>query len=157
MVSLRFSLHTLADMFELPDSVVHSTISKMIINEELQVRTDRLIWINCRTLFSVKLHTQIISQITEDAVVSRTCGELAFCCFCSSQASWDEPTQTVVMHRGAEPTLLQSLALQLAEKVSGFVCLFPLAAFRRTNHQSSKMNSFEQFPCEHHPGCLNKK
>ena len=124
MVSLRFSLHTLADMFELPDSVVHSTISKMIINEELQVRTDRLIWINCRTLFSVKLHTQIISQITEDAVLPRTCSELAFCCFCSSQASWDEPTQTVVMHRGAEPTLLQSLALQLAEKVSGVVCLF---------------------------------
>jgi len=33
------------------------------------------------------------------------------------QASWDEPTQTVVMHRGAEPSLLQSLALQLADKV----------------------------------------
>ena len=29
-----------------------------------------------------------------------------------------EPTQTVVMHRGAEPSLLQSLALQLADKVT---------------------------------------
>lgn len=66
------SLHTLAEMFDLPPSVVHSTISKMIINEELQ-------------------------------------------------ASWDEPTQTVVMHRGAEPSLLQSLALQLADKVSTLV------------------------------------
>ncbi|KAK3751829.1 hypothetical protein QZH41_013288 [Actinostola sp. cb2023] len=62
------SLHTLAEMFELPPGVVHSIISKMIINEELQ-------------------------------------------------ASWDEPTQTVVMHHGAEPTLVQNLALQLAEKV----------------------------------------
>ncbi|KAL9980767.1 hypothetical protein ACROYT_G009405 [Oculina patagonica] len=66
------SLYTLAEMFDLPPSVVHSTISKMIINEELQ-------------------------------------------------ASWDEPTQTVVMHRGAEPSLLQSLALQLADKVSTLV------------------------------------
>ena len=31
------SLFTLAEMFELPPAVVHSTISKMIINEELQV------------------------------------------------------------------------------------------------------------------------
>lgn len=31
------SLYTLAEMFDLPSSVVHSTISKMIINEELQV------------------------------------------------------------------------------------------------------------------------
>ena len=34
------------------------------------------------------------------------------------QASWDEPTQTVIMHRGAEPSLLQSMALQLADKVT---------------------------------------
>ncbi|XP_068747600.1 eukaryotic translation initiation factor 3 subunit C-like [Montipora capricornis] len=66
------SLFTLAQMFDLPPSVVHSTISKMIINEELQ-------------------------------------------------ASWDEPTQTIVMHRGAEPSLLQSLALQLSDKVSTLV------------------------------------
>ena len=38
--------------------------------------------------------------------------------FSLSQASWDEPAQTVVMHRGAEPSLLQSLALQLADKVN---------------------------------------
>ena len=31
------SLYTLAEMFDLPSSVVHSSISKMIINEELQV------------------------------------------------------------------------------------------------------------------------
>ena len=30
-------MYTLAKMFDLPPSVVHSTISKMIINEELQV------------------------------------------------------------------------------------------------------------------------
>ena len=31
------SLYTLAEMFDLASSMVHSTISKMIINEELQV------------------------------------------------------------------------------------------------------------------------
>ena len=36
------------------------------------------------------------------------------------QASLDEPTQCVVMHR-TEPTRLQSLALQLSEKVSSLV------------------------------------
>lgn len=65
------SLVTLSEMFELERSVVHSIISKMIINEELM-------------------------------------------------ASLDEPTHTVVMHR-TEPTRLQSLALQLSEKVSSLV------------------------------------
>jgi translation initiation factor 3 subunit C len=65
------SLDILAQMFELDKSVVHSTISKMIINEELM-------------------------------------------------ASMDEPTQAVVMHR-TEPTRLQSLALQLAEKMASLV------------------------------------
>ncbi|KAK3595722.1 hypothetical protein CHS0354_025344 [Potamilus streckersoni] len=65
------SLHTLAEMFELEKQVVHSTISKMIINEELM-------------------------------------------------ASLDEPTQCVIMHR-TEPTRLQSLALQLSEKVGNLV------------------------------------
>ncbi|XP_066259889.1 eukaryotic translation initiation factor 3 subunit C [Euwallacea similis] len=65
------SMATLADMFELQKSVVHSTISKMIINEELM-------------------------------------------------ASLDDPTQTVVMHR-SEPSRLQSLALQLADKINNFV------------------------------------
>lgn len=34
------------------------------------------------------------------------------------QASWDEPTQTLVLHHGAEPTYLQSITLQLSDKVS---------------------------------------
>ena len=37
--------------------------------------------------------------------------------FCYEQASWDEPTQTLVLHHGAEPTYLQSLTLQLSDKV----------------------------------------
>ncbi|KAL8619146.1 hypothetical protein ACOMHN_019418 [Nucella lapillus] len=65
------SLPVLAQMFELGRPVVHSIISKMIINEELM-------------------------------------------------ASMDEPTQILSMHR-TEPTRLQSLALQLAEKVASHV------------------------------------
>lgn len=65
------SLPMLAEMFELDQPVVHSIISKMIINEELM-------------------------------------------------ASLDEPTQILSMHR-TEPTRLQSLALQLAEKVASHV------------------------------------
>ncbi|XP_044260087.1 eukaryotic translation initiation factor 3 subunit C [Tribolium madens] len=65
------SMATLAQMFELEKAVVHSIISKMIINEELM-------------------------------------------------ASLDDPTQTVVMHR-SEPSRLQSLALQLADKINNFV------------------------------------
>ncbi|XP_078681381.1 eukaryotic translation initiation factor 3 subunit C-like [Branchiostoma floridae x Branchiostoma belcheri] len=64
-------LVTLSEMFELDGPVVHSIISKMIINEELA-------------------------------------------------ASWDEPTQTVVMHR-SEPTRLQNLALQLSDKLANLV------------------------------------
>ena len=41
-------------------------------------------------------------------------------CICVSQASLDEPTQTVMMHR-TEPTRLQALALQLSEKVASLV------------------------------------
>ncbi|GFR65330.1 eukaryotic translation initiation factor 3 subunit C [Elysia marginata] len=65
------SLESLATMFEISPRLVHATISKMIINEELM-------------------------------------------------ASLDEPTQIVVMHR-TEPTRLQSLALQLSEKVGSLV------------------------------------
>ncbi|XP_023244983.1 eukaryotic translation initiation factor 3 subunit C-like [Copidosoma floridanum] len=65
------SMPTLADMFQLDKSIVHSIISKMIINEELM-------------------------------------------------ASLDDPTVTVVMHR-SEPSRLQSLALQLTDKVNNFV------------------------------------
>lgn len=39
---------------------------------------------------------------------------------CVSQASLDQPTQTVVMHR-TEPTSLQNMALQLAEKLGSLV------------------------------------
>lgn len=38
----------------------------------------------------------------------------------SQQASLDQPTQTVVMHR-TEPTSLQNMALQLAEKLGSLV------------------------------------
>ncbi|XP_042161121.1 eukaryotic translation initiation factor 3 subunit C-like isoform X3 [Oncorhynchus tshawytscha] len=65
------SMETLKEMFELELPMVHSIISKMIINEELM-------------------------------------------------ASLDQPTQTVVMHR-TEPTSLQNMALQLAEKLGGLV------------------------------------
>ncbi|TRY74190.1 hypothetical protein DNTS_004357 [Danionella cerebrum] len=65
------SMATLSEMFELELPMVHSIISKMIINEELM-------------------------------------------------ASLDQPTQTVVMHR-TEPTSLQNMALQLAEKLGGLV------------------------------------
>lgn len=65
------SMPTLAEMFELEHNLVHSTISKMIMNRELM-------------------------------------------------ASLDDPTQTVVMHR-SEPSRLQSLALQLTDKVNNFV------------------------------------
>jgi len=37
------------------------------------------------------------------------------------QASWDEPTQTLILNHGAEPTLLQSLTLQLADKIGTLV------------------------------------
>ncbi len=37
-----------------------------------------------------------------------------------AQASLDQPTQTVVMHR-TEPTSLQNMTLQLAEKLGGLV------------------------------------
>lgn len=40
--------------------------------------------------------------------------------FSSQQASLDQPTQTVVMHR-TEPTSLQNMALQLAEKLGSLV------------------------------------
>ncbi len=41
-------------------------------------------------------------------------------CVCVAQASLDQPTQTVVMHR-TEPTSLQNMTLQLAEKLGGLV------------------------------------
>ena len=72
---LKYSQHyssmglpQLCDMFGLPRNMVHSTISKMLINNELQ-------------------------------------------------ASWDQPTETVVFDT-VVPTALQNLALQFSEKVS---------------------------------------
>lgn len=65
------SMPKLAEMFQLTRPVVHSIISKMIINEELM-------------------------------------------------ASLDDPTEIVVMHK-SEPSRLQSLALQLSDKVNNFV------------------------------------
>ena len=70
-VYYSFSMPTVAEMFELKRPIVHSIISKMIINEELM-------------------------------------------------ASLDDPSETVVMHR-SEPSRLQSLALQLTDKVNNFV------------------------------------
>jgi translation initiation factor 3 subunit C len=61
-------IESLAEMFDLPKAQVYSSISKMIINEELM-------------------------------------------------ASLDEPTGVVVLHR-TEPTRLQTLALQLSEKIN---------------------------------------
>merc|ERR1712168_1427834 len=37
------------------------------------------------------------------------------------QASWDQPTQTLVLHHGAEPSYLQSLTLQLSDKLNTLV------------------------------------
>ncbi|CAG2166982.1 unnamed protein product [Oppiella nova] len=65
------SIERLAEMFDLETAVVHSIISKMIINEELM-------------------------------------------------ASLDEPTQTAIMHR-TEPSRIQGLALQCAEKINTLV------------------------------------
>merc|ERR1711865_270904 len=65
------SLTQLSEMFSLESRVVHSIVSKMMINEELM-------------------------------------------------ACWDQPTNAIVMHQ-SEPSRLQTLALQFAEKVSTFV------------------------------------
>lgn len=89
------SMQTLPDMFELNKPVVHSIISKMIINEELMVRISHLNFI---------LHHFYFAN---------------YVCICL-HASLDDPTQTVVMHR-SEPSRLQSLALQLSDKINNFV------------------------------------
>jgi translation initiation factor 3 subunit C len=65
------ALSTLSTMFDLELTEIHSIVSKMIIEEELQ-------------------------------------------------ASHDQPTQTIVIHK-EEPTVLQSLALHFADKATQFV------------------------------------
>lgn len=70
-VYASLSLHSLADMFELPRQRVHSLVSKMIINEELL-------------------------------------------------ASLDDPSECAILHR-SEPSRMQALALQLADKVGNLV------------------------------------
>jgi len=65
------SLKLLCAMFGMEKSKVHSVVSKMLINKELQ-------------------------------------------------AAWDEPTETIVLHK-VVPSQLQSLALQYAEKAANFV------------------------------------
>merc|ERR1711934_534263 len=65
------SLDQLCQIFELKPNIVHSIVSKMMINEELH-------------------------------------------------ASWDQPTNCIVMNQ-VEPTRLQALALQFADKAATFV------------------------------------
>lgn len=96
------SMETLSDMFELDLPTVHSIISKMIINEELMVRA--------------RVEN---GQVESWGVWSGGLGH-GRSLPRSRQASLDQPTQTVVMHR-TEPTAQQNLALQLAEKLGSLV------------------------------------
>ncbi len=92
-------MQTLSEMFQLDLPTVHSIISKMIINEELMVTSACVSY----------------SHVCVPAGTSCVC-----VCVCVAQASLDQPTQTVVMHR-TEPTSLQNMTLQLAEKLGGLV------------------------------------
>lgn len=98
-------METLSEMFELEIPTVHSIISKMIINEELMVGVgvDAASMRSSASLLVCNLWSCVFSIPTS-----------------SRQASLDQPTQTVVMHR-TEPTSLQNMALQLAEKLGGLV------------------------------------
>lgn len=82
-VYASLSLHSLADMFELPRQRVHSLVSKMIINEELL-------------------------------------------------ASLDDPSECAILHR-SEPTRMQALALQLADKVKYIKCYIFIHAYITKN------------------------
>lgn len=95
---LSSSMETLSEMFELEIATVHSIISKMIINEELMVS---------------------FPSVALDATRSGAASVRALNLL-RPQASLDQPTQTVVMHR-TEPTSLQNMALQLAEKLGSLV------------------------------------
>lgn len=95
-------METLSEMFQLEIPTVHSIISKMIINEELMVRLKQI------HLFDIPAALHV-----------HKCGYNCLLCRLW-QASLDQPTQTVVMHR-TEPTSLQNMALQLAEKLGSLV------------------------------------
>lgn len=56
------SLTTLSEMFELGIEVVHSIISKMIINEELMVCTCSLLHFICGTYFSAIWDTGLMEK-----------------------------------------------------------------------------------------------
>lgn len=98
-------METLSDMFELDLPTVHSIISKMIINEELMVRARGSKWAG-----------GVMESLDWRGLIYVMSPPLAH----SHQASLDQPTQTVVMHR-TEPTAQQNLALQLAEKLGSLV------------------------------------
>jgi translation initiation factor 3 subunit C len=98
-------METLSDMFELDLPTVHSIISKMIINEELMVRARDSDWAG-----------GAMESLEWRGLLYVTFLPLPHSC----QASLDQPTQTVVMHR-TEPTAQQNLALQLAEKLGSLV------------------------------------
>lgn len=100
------SMETLSDMFELDLPTVHSIISKMIINEELMVRA--ISYGNWRA--------GVMESLVWRGLIYISLLPLPH----SHQASLDQPTQTVVMHR-TEPTAQQNLALQLAEKLGSLV------------------------------------
>ncbi|KAK2097789.1 Eukaryotic translation initiation factor 3 subunit C [Saguinus oedipus] len=99
-------METLSDMFELDLPTVHSIISKMIINEELMVRAG----VQSRQV------EPAMEGLEQRALICVVSPPLPYAC----QASLDQPTQTVVMHR-TEPTAQQNLALQLAEKLGSLV------------------------------------
>lgn len=104
-------METLSEMFELEIPTVHSIISKMIINEELMVGV------------AAALFRRRGCSRTRSSASRLVCNLLSFVFSIptsSQQASLDQPTQTVVMHR-TEPTSLQNMALQLAEKLGGLV------------------------------------
>jgi translation initiation factor 3 subunit C len=92
------SIENLSQMFELPKTYVYSVISKMIINEELMVVFNRFFFLALNVYLNY-IHIGVLYFL---------------------KASLDEPTQTVVMHR-TEPTRLQTLALQLSEKITNLM------------------------------------
>ncbi|KAI8494468.1 Eukaryotic translation initiation factor 3 subunit C [Branchiostoma belcheri] len=124
-----YSLVTLSEMFELDGPVVHSIISKMIINEELagyKMETGCTLDVegpNPRGRPRRKWFDNIredLHHLNLDKINPQGRDKWRAAIKPSRIASWDEPTQTVVMHR-SEPTRLQNLALQLSDKLANLV------------------------------------